>query len=170
MGVHDSGQCACISLVHARRGAYDEGVKGENKLHALCVARHEYIADHFCRFFAQLGLETKAVVGMEQALEISRASAPDIVLCDYELLSTIPIEVWERDDLLSRTAVIGVSLTRRPNEMHLLDVNGIAGFLYLPTLDHAAARRILSAAAMSARAEYRPPSMVGREDQVVLPA
>jgi hypothetical protein len=105
-------------------------------------------------------------------LESSRTRAPDVVLCDYELLSTIPIEAWEQDILLSRTAVIGVSLTRRPNEMHLLDVNGIAGFLYLPTLDHAAARRILSAAATSARAHYGPalPMPLSREELTALPA
>lgn len=131
-------------------------VKDERPLRALCVARHKYLAEHFCRFFSGLGLETQAVVGVHEALESSHASKPDVVLCDYELLSTIPIEAWEQDTLLSRTAVIGVSLTRRPHEMHLLDVNGIAGFLYLPTLDHVAARRILSAAAF--RLGAWPPS------------
>ena len=36
--------------------------------------------------------------------------------------------------------VIAVSLTRRPHEAHLLDVNGIGGFLYLPLLDRNAAQ------------------------------
>ena len=141
--------------MHYLSAPYDEVVKGATNLRALCVARHEYIAEHFCRFFSKLGLETKPVVGIQQALEVSRASAPDVVLCDYELLSTMPLDQLEQHDLLSRTALIGVSLTRRPNEMHLLDVNGVAGFLYLPTLDHAAAQRVLSAAATAARAHYR---------------
>jgi hypothetical protein len=31
--------------------------------------------------------------------------------------------------------IIAVSLTRHPGDAHLADVNGIAGFLYLPTLE-----------------------------------
>jgi hypothetical protein len=52
--------------------------------------------------------------------------------------------------------VIAVSLTRRPHEAHLLDVNGIAGFLYLPLLDRDAAMRIISAAAAVSRNRYVP--------------
>jgi hypothetical protein len=71
----------------------------------------------------------------------------DVVVCEYDLLATFPLEVWERDDLLRQTPIVAVSLTRRPNEMHLLDVNSIAGFLYLPTLRADDARRILYGAA-----------------------
>ena len=69
------------------------------------------------------------------------------MICEYDLLATIPLDGWERDPLLSRLPVIAVSLTRRPEEVHVLDVNGIAGFLYLPTLDRAQAARVLGAAA-----------------------
>lgn len=41
---------------------------------------------------------------------------------------------------------IAVSLTRHAEELHLLDVDGIAGFLYLPTLERAPALKILHAA------------------------
>jgi hypothetical protein len=37
-----------------------------------------------------------------------------------------------------------MSLTRRPGEAHLLDANGIADFLHLPTLDPDDAPRLLS--------------------------
>ena len=74
-------------------------------------------------------------------------TAPDVVVCEYDLLATFPLDVWERDSALSRTPMVAVSLTRRPNEMHLLDVNGIAGFLYLPTLRADDARHILYGAA-----------------------
>jgi hypothetical protein len=50
-----------------------------------------------------------------------------------------------------------VSLTRHAEELQLLDVNGIAGFLYLPTLDRSAALKILYAAA--ARPKYVLPSL-----------
>jgi hypothetical protein len=40
--------------------------------------------------------------------------------------------------------------------LQLLDVNGIAGFLYLPTLERGPALRILHAAAERPRHSYRP--------------
>jgi hypothetical protein len=74
------------------------------------------------------------------------------------LLATLSLEAWERDPLLSRLPVIGVSLTRRPNEVHLLDVNGIAGFLYLPTLDRDCAMRMLHAAASTRHSAVSAPT------------
>ncbi|HUF26036.1 MAG TPA: hypothetical protein VMM18_03545 [Gemmatimonadaceae bacterium] len=112
-------------------------------LRALCVGRHRYLSEHLGAFFRELGLETTGVVGLEEALRDARRRAPDLVLCDYDLLATAPLRLWEEDRALSRVPVIAVSLTRRPDEMHLLDVNGIAGFLYLPTLDRETARRAL---------------------------
>jgi hypothetical protein len=61
------------------------------------------------------------------------------------LLATISLARWETDPLLSRIPLIAVSLTRNPGEAHLLDINGIAGFLYLPTLDRDDALRLLAA-------------------------
>jgi DNA-binding NarL/FixJ family response regulator len=87
---------------------------------------------------------------------MARNYEPHVVVCDYDLLATLSLEAWENDELLSRTPVIAVSLTRRPTEVHLLDVNGIAGFLYLPTLTPELAHRILKAAA--ARSAIRLPS------------
>jgi hypothetical protein len=46
--------------------------------------------------------------------------------------------------------VIAVSLTRRSDEMHLLDINNIAGFFYLPSLTDDDARRLLHAVRPSA--------------------
>ncbi len=123
-------------------------------IYALCVGRHPYLSDHFARYFAAFGFSTKSATGLAHAVELAGKGIPDIVICDYDLLATLPLEDWENDDLLSRTAVIAVSLSRRPTETHLLDVNGIAGFLYLPTLDRAVGRKILIAAAVSSRARY----------------
>ena len=117
------------------------------RVRALCVARHSYLADHFARFFADLGVETRAAEGLDEALVLSRVFEPQLVICEYEVLVALSLEAWERDELLSRTPVIAVSLTRRPHEAHLLDVNGIGGFLYLPLLDRDAAMRIISASA-----------------------
>lgn len=94
-----------------------------------------------------MGLETAYAVGLDEALDAARAAPPDVVLCDHDLLATLSIDRWERDELLSRRPVIAVSLTRRPEEQHLLNVNGIAGCLYLPTLKRDDALKVLAGAA-----------------------
>jgi hypothetical protein len=99
-----------------------------------------------------MGINTSDAVGLDSALVVAAGNAPDVIICDYDVLATLPLEKWEHDMLLSRTPVIAVSLTRHAEELHLLDVNGIAGFLYLPTLEQAPALRILHAAA--ARPKY----------------
>ena len=134
-------------------------MEAENqRVRALCVGRHEYISDHLARYFASLDIETRHSVGLDQALLESRDFAPDVVIAEYELLATLPLDAWEKDGLLSRTAVIAVSLTRRSQEAHLLDVNGIAGFLYLPLLERETATKIIAAAAASSRKGYVPAS------------
>jgi hypothetical protein len=125
-------------------------------LRALCVGRHRFLSDHFARFFAGLGIETKDAVGLDDALIASRSFRPDVVICEYEVLATLSLETWERDELLSAMPVIAVSLTRRPHEAHLLDVNGIGGFLYLPLLESTAAMRVITAAAQASRKRYIP--------------
>lgn len=126
------------------------------RLRAICVGRHPFLADHFARFFASLGVDTTDATGLDEALGVSRNFGPDVIICEYEVLATLSLEGWERDELLSRMPVIAVSLTRRPHEAHLLDVNGIGGFLYLPLLDRDAAMRIINAAARGSRKRYVP--------------
>lgn len=125
---------------------------GAAPLRALCVARHCFLSEHIARYFAQMGVSTTNAVGLDLAVESVRDVSPDVVICDYDLLASISLDRWENDGLLSKTPVIAVSLTRHAEELHLLDVNGIAGFLYLPTLEEAPALRILHAAA--ARSKY----------------
>jgi len=90
------------------------------------------------------------VVGVHDAVAAAHYHEPDVVFCEYDLLATVPLEPWERDPLLSRIPVIAISLTRRSDEMHLLDVNNIAGFFYLPALTEDDARRLLHAVRPSA--------------------
>jgi hypothetical protein len=123
-------------------------------LTALCVGRHRFLSDHLGLYFSRIGLRTQCVVGLDDALAAVRAAAPDVVICDYDLLTSISLDEWEREAAFARVPVLAVSLTRRPEEMQLLDVNGIGGFLYLPTLDSGAALRVLE---MTRRAaEYTP--------------
>jgi hypothetical protein len=119
-------------------------------LKALCVGRHRYLSDHYGQFFGKLGVDTECVVGISDAIDVARCQRPDIVFCDYDLLATVPLEPWEQDPFLSRVPVIAVSLTRRSDEMHLLDVNNIAGFFYLPALSDEDAKRLLHAVRPSA--------------------
>lgn len=112
----------------------------------LCVARHEYLSIHFCRVFERLGVVARPAVGLEQAVQVASAFQPDAAVCDYDLLVNVPLEAWENDALLSSVPVLAVSLTRRRDEIPLLDVKGIAGFLYLPTLQEDDARQVLAAA------------------------
>jgi DNA-binding NarL/FixJ family response regulator len=121
-------------------------------LRALCVARHSFLSEHIARYFAEMGVTTTNAVGLDSALKAAAGVSPDVVICEYDVLASIPLQQWEHDVLLSSIPVIAVSLTRHAEELQLLDVNGIAGFLYLPTLEPAPALRILRAAA--ARPKY----------------
>ena len=147
----------------ARTTPYDAMTVNYDKpcLRALCVGRHPFLAEHFARFFANLGIETSQATGLDEALTVSRASSPQVVICEYEILATLSLDGWERDELLSRMPVIAVSLSRRPQEAHVLDVNGIGGFLYLPALNRDAALKIISAAAAGTRAQYIPGPLGG---------
>ena len=91
-------------------------------------------------------------VGLDSARKAAAENSPDVVICDYDVLASIPLRQWEHDVLLSTTPVIAVSLTRHAEELQLFEGNGIAGFLYLPTLEPVPALRILRAAA--ARPKY----------------
>jgi hypothetical protein len=128
-------------------------------MRALCVGRHRYLSDHLCRFFDELGIDTIPCVGMVEAMAAVRADEPDVVICDYDLLATMPLTSWETDPVLSRMPFIAVSMTRHPGEAHLLDVNGIAGFLYLPTLDPGDAHRVMSAVRQT-RGGINPPDVL----------
>jgi hypothetical protein len=126
---------------------------GAVPLRALCIARHCFLSEHLARYFAQMGVATTNAVGLESAAGSTRGAetSPDVLICDYDLLASIPLDMWENDGLLSEIPVIAVSLTRNVEELHLFDVNGIAGFLYLPTLERASALKILHAAATRSR-------------------
>ena len=123
----------------------------------LCVGRHAVLSDHLASLFRDLGAETRSAVGLADAADLAREFAADAVVCDYDLLATVSLTSWERDPLLSRVPIVAVSLTRRPEEVHLLDVNNVAGFVYLPTLEREDGVRLL--AALDPR---RPAPLLGR--------
>lgn len=115
-------------------------------MRAVCIARHCFLSEHIASVFRDAGIECEPVVGFHDGMVAARSRCADVVICDYDLLVAAPLEEWERDPFLAEIPVIAVSLTRRPEEAHLLDANGIAGFLYLPTMDDATASRIVRCA------------------------
>lgn len=139
-----------------------------NHLQVLCVGRHRFLAEHFARYFAEVGVDTCAAVGVDDAVARARGVRPDVVVCEYDLLVTHPLDAWEGDEVLRHTPLVAVSLTRRPTEVHPLDASGVAGFLYLPTLHPADARKLLHAAA--SRPTYTPGAAVARYPVAALPA
>jgi hypothetical protein len=111
--------------------------------HALCVGRHRYLSEHLGAFFGRYGVSTTCVVGLQEAIEAAEECRATMVICDYDLLALVPLVDWERHRTLSRLPLVAVSMTRRADEMHPLDVNGVTGFLYLPTLKADQARRVV---------------------------
>jgi len=116
-------------------------------MHAVCIARHRILSDHICSVFRAAGIACEAVVGFADGMKVTRSRFPDVVICDYDLLVSAPLDEWERDALLVEVPIIAVSLTRRPEEAHLANAREIAGFLYLPTLEEEMLTRVLHAAA-----------------------
>ena len=114
-------------------------------MRVLCVARHEFLSGHLCQFFSSLNAETYPAVGLEEAITLAAQNEPDIVVCDYDLLSSAALERWEQEATVANLSLIAVSLTRRPEEIHV-DGHTVVGFLYLPTLSREDALRVLAAA------------------------
>ena len=98
-------------------------------------------------------------MGIHDTVRAAWSMRPNALICDYDLLSTQSLAEWERDSVLSRTPVIGVSLTRRPEEVNPLDVNGIGGFIYLPQLTPERVRELFGGVCLP---EEYPPIGGGR--------
>ena len=84
-------------------------------------------------------------VGIGEAATLVPLHEPDAIIYDYDLLATISLAdsgAGPRRRCCARDRRQPHSASGRS---HLLDINGIAGFLYLPTLDREDARRLLAA-------------------------
>ena len=124
-------------------------------MRAVCIARHRFLSEHIGAIFSEIGVESRVVVGFDDGMSATREEQPLLVVCEYDLLASAPLAEWERDPLLSGIPIIAVSLSRRPQEVHLMDRNGIAGFLYLPSVTEASLARLVQAA--SERRVQPPP-------------
>ena len=115
-------------------------------MQALCVGRHAFLADHISAFFRAIGLDAEPAVGLDAALREARCRRPELVVCDYDLLTPVWLGTWNRDELVGGIPVLAVSLTRRPEEVNLGSLVGVTDFLYLPTLDRENALRVIARA------------------------
>ncbi|HUQ98417.1 MAG TPA: hypothetical protein VM166_03120 [Gemmatimonadaceae bacterium] len=131
-------------------------------LRALCIARHSFLSAHLARYFGNMGVMTSEAVGLKVTGSDRGNPAPDVVICDYDLLASVPLDQWENDELLSNIPVVAVSLTRQSEELHIFNSSGIAGFLYLPTLEETPALKILRAAAARSRFKLVAPKSAPR--------
>src|SRR5262245_39829744 len=110
----------------------------------LCVARHPYLSEHLCRYFDGLGMDTIPCVGLGDATARLAAGDIDMVICDYDLLTGLAPDALAACLHMEHVPVIAVSLTRHPADASGLE--GIAGFLYLPTLQPEDAHRVIAGA------------------------
>ena len=112
----------------------------------LCVGRHAFLSEHLCRFFGDIGEQCESVVGVCAAPLSAAAFEPHIVIVDSDLLSPSVLDAWSRDAALHEVPVLAVSLTRRPGECASAEMSGLAGVIYLPSLQPGDAISLLQGA------------------------
>src|SRR4051812_14100754 len=112
-------------------------------MRVLCVARHPVLSEHLCRIFERFDVAAVPCVGVRRARALISAYDPDVVICDYDLLTVSQLDQWRNDAAASPVPIVAVSLTKRPSEVRLLDAIGVVGFLYLPTVAPIAAQQLL---------------------------
>lgn len=112
----------------------------------LCVGRHEFLSEHLCRFFREVGAQCEPVVGIIDALAVAGTFEPHLVVAESDLLTPAVLDAWSRERVLHGVPVLAVSLTRRPEESISAEISGLAGVIYLPSLDQARALALLEGA------------------------
>ena len=135
----------------------------------VCVARHQYLSEHLCRIFGELGVQCEPVVGVMAAGECAERFEPHLLVVEDALLSPSVLDDWAGMNAMRDVPVLAVSLTRRPEDGVSIVMNGIAGVIYLPALDRTAvlalmecARRPIGVVPPSERdgSVFRSPSML----------
>jgi CheY-like chemotaxis protein len=115
-------------------------------MRVLCVGRHAFLSEHLCRYFGALGAECESVIGVAAVPAAAARFEPHLVLCDNDLLTPAQIDAWSRDAALEGIPVLAVSLTTRPEDAPPATQTGVAGVIYLPTLDREQGLALLAGA------------------------
>lgn len=112
----------------------------------VCVARHQYLSEHLCRIFGELGVQCEPVVGVAAAGATAERFEPHLVVVEDALLSPSVLDEWAILAAMRDVPVLAVSLTRRPEEGMSVSPSGVAGVIYLPALDRGAALALMERA------------------------
>jgi len=88
------------------------------------------------RLWTSFGVVADGRVGLADE---SPATEYDAVLCEYDLLADLTPEECAECPTLTGTPIIATSLNRRADELPVLGLPGVVGFLYLPVLTREAA-------------------------------
>jgi chemotaxis response regulator CheB len=113
-------------------------------MRVLCVGRHAFLSEHFCRYFSEAGAECEPAVGAAEALRKAVAFEPHVVVSDADLITPALLDSWTAEPALANVPVLAVSLTRRPDEASPAEVSGLAAVIYLPGLGTEQAAALLS--------------------------
>lgn len=92
--------------------------------------------DHLVRVWKSFGVEADGCVGLEDGC---LGTVYDAVLCDYDLLAELTPQECADCPTLKGGPIIATSLNHRADELPVLGLPGVVGFLYLPVLTREAA-------------------------------
>jgi hypothetical protein len=95
------------------------------------------LRDHVVRLWTGFGIATDGCVGLDA--DAQPRSQYDAVLCDYDLLASMTPEQCADSPTLRDSPIIATSLNHRADELPVLGLPGVVGFLYLPSLTREAA-------------------------------
>ena len=112
----------------------------------LCVGRHAYLSEHLCRYFSELGAGCEPAVGASDAIAVAARYEPHAIICDCDLITPAMLDEWALEPSVADVPLVAVSLTRRPEELPPVELLGVAGVLYLPTLERSQLRTLLAGA------------------------
>jgi hypothetical protein len=133
----------------------------------LCIGRHEFLSEHLCRFFSGLGSDCEPVVGIANALAVAGSFEPHLVIAESDLLNPAVLDAWSRESVLAGVPVLAVSLTRRPEESIPADLCGLAGVVYLPSVDRSSLLALLEGVRRPRGVEVPPDALLAVSRQPV---
>ena len=113
-------------------------------MRVLCVARHAFLSEHFCRVFGLSGASCEPCVGGASVLPAVARFEPEIVICDSDVLTPALLDSWSGEPALASIPVLTVSLTRRPDDSLPADFADPTAAIYLPALDRAQRAALLA--------------------------
>jgi hypothetical protein len=102
-------------------------------------------------------------VGIGDAIGAADAFEPHLVIAECDLLVPAALDDWSASSGLRDVPVLAVSLTRRPEECLPADVSGLAGVIFLPTLERKDALSLLELARRPRGVEIPPGATMGAD-------